>query len=71
MFTPNRQFRRAYRRLFRKDPAGANLLLLLAELADERGEVRFKTPFPESEIQKLMATRFDDPGAYQLEGLRK
>lgn len=65
-FTPGRKFKRHYNRLFRKDPAAANVLLLLAELADERGEVRLETPFPEIEIQRLMAARFDDPRAYQL-----
>lgn len=37
-------------------------------LADEQGEVRFETPFPEKEIQSLMAARFDDCRAYQLSG---
>jgi hypothetical protein len=55
-------------RLFQKDPAAANVMLLLAELADERGDVLLKTPFPEIEIQKLMAARFDDCRAYQLSG---
>jgi hypothetical protein len=66
-FTPNRRFRRNYDRIFRKDPAAANLLLLMAELANERGEVRLDA-FPEMELQKLMAARFDDPRAYQLPG---
>lgn len=66
-FTPGRKFKRHYDRLFRKDPAAANVLLLLAEIADKRGEVRFG-PFPEAEIQQLMAARFDDPRAYQLPG---
>jgi hypothetical protein len=55
-------------RLFQKDPAAANVMLLLAELADERGDVLLKTPFPEIAIQKLMAARFDDCRAYQLSG---
>jgi hypothetical protein len=66
-FTPNRRFRRDYDRLFKKDPAAANLLLLMAELANERGEVRLY-PFPEVELQKLMTARFDDPRAYHLPG---
>jgi len=69
-FTPSRRFRRHYDRLFRKDPAAANVMLLLAELADTKGQVRFETPYPEAEIQKLMAVRFDDPRAYQLGGER-
>ena len=67
-FTPNRRFRREYDRLFKQDPAAANILLLLAELADERGEVKFDAPDPAAEIQRLMAARFTDPRAYQLPG---
>jgi len=65
-FTPNRKFKKEYDRIFKKDPAAANVLLLLCEIADERGEVRFETPFPEIEVQRLIAARFDDPYAYQL-----
>lgn len=66
-FIPNRRFRRDYDRAYRKDPLAANLLLLMAELADERGDVRLGA-HPESEIQELMAARFNDPRAYQLSG---
>lgn len=67
-FTPSRRFRHDYDRLFRKDPAAANVMLLLCELANDRGEVRLDTPFPEIEIQRLMGARFADPRAYQLPG---
>ncbi len=70
-FTPSRRFRREYAKAFRKNPLAANLLLLMAELADEKGQVRFETAFPEAEIQKLMAARFSDPRAYQLGGPRR
>jgi hypothetical protein len=63
----NRRFRRDYDRAFRKDPLAANMLLLLAELANERGEVHLG-PVPEVEIQRLMAARFKDPRGYQLPG---
>lgn len=66
-FSPNRRFRRDYDRLFRKDPLGANVFLLMAELAGERGEVDLG-PVPEIEIQRLMLSRFKDPRAYQLKG---
>ena len=66
-FVPNRKFRRDYNRLFKHDPAAANVFLLLAELADERGLVQLG-PRPEAEIQQLMAARFEDPRAYQLLG---
>jgi hypothetical protein len=71
MFTPNRRFRRAYDRLFRKDPVGANIFFMLAELANEHGEIRLVAPSPEIEIQRLLEARFDDPRVYQLEGLKK
>jgi hypothetical protein len=68
VFIPNRKFRRHYDRLFKENPLGANVFLLLAELADERGEVRLETSFPEMEIQRLMTARFSDPRAYALSG---
>jgi hypothetical protein len=71
MFTPNRRFRRNYDSLFKKDPVGANIFLMLAELANENGEIRLEAPSPEIEIQRLMKARFDDPRVYQLEGLKK
>ncbi|MCX5829211.1 MAG: hypothetical protein NTV58_14585 [Deltaproteobacteria bacterium] len=64
----NRKFRRDYDRIFKKDPAAANVFLLLAELADKKGQVVLNNPFPEVEIQRLMAARFNDPRAYQLSG---
>lgn len=67
-FTPSRRFRRDYDRIFKKDPAAANVMLLLCEIADDTGQVRLETPFPEVEIQRLMAARFTDPRAYQLPG---
>ena len=68
MFRPNRKCRRDYDRLFRKDPAAANVFLLLAEIADAKGAVKFETPFPAEEIQRLMTARFANPRAYQLPG---
>lgn len=69
MIVQNRHFRREYDHLFRKDPAAANVLLLLSELADEKGIISFEAAFPtDAEIKRLMAARFDDPYAYQLPG---
>lgn len=62
VFRPIRKFRKDYDRLFKKDPLGANTFLLLCELADEKGQVMTN----ESEIVKLLATRFDDPKEYAL-----
>jgi hypothetical protein len=66
-FTPSRRCRRNYDRLFKKDPAAANVFLLLAELADEKGNVQLG-PCPEAEIQELMTARLNDCRAYQLPG---
>lgn len=63
-FNPSRKFRHDYDRIFKKNPAAANLTLLLCELADERGQV----VTDEKELQRLMVARFNDPRAYQLPG---
>lgn len=62
-FKPNRKFRKDYNRLFKKDPAAANALLLLCELADEKGQIFVKD---EMEIAELLAARFEDPKEYSL-----
>jgi len=67
----SRRFRRRYDHLFRQDPAAANVMLLLAELANKNGEIRFDTPDPAVDIQRLMDARFTDPRAYQLPGVPK
>jgi len=64
-FTPNRHFRRDYKKIFRKSPEAANMLLLLCELADEKGRVHLG-PDPEAELAELMAARFEDPMANQF-----
>ena len=62
---PNRKFKKDYDRLFKKDPTGANMFLLLCELANEKGQVVTN----EQEIADLMAVRFSDPYVLNL-GLR-
>ena len=69
-FTPNRRFRRDYKRIFRRNPEAANLLLLLCELADENGQVSLG-PDAEGQLALLMNARFEDPRAYQLPGRPK
>lgn len=64
-FKPNRHFRRDYDRLFKKNPTAANMLLLLCELSDERGQVMNVN---ETELSRLFNARFGDSRAYQLEG---
>ena len=62
-FRPNRKFRRQYWRLFKKDPLAANTLLLLAELADEKGQVIIKDP---EQLTDLLILRFEDPRRWAL-----
>jgi len=61
-FRGNRNFRRKYRRLFKRDPLAANAFLLLCELADQKGRIQTS---PE-ELAELMAVRFEDPRRYAL-----
>lgn len=69
-FKPNRHFRRDYKKIFRRSPEAANLLLLLCELADEQGRVHLG-PDPEAELAQLMAARFENPAAFQFSGRPK
>lgn len=62
IFRPNRKFKKKYDRIFRRDPAAANLFLLLSEIADKRGQVKAD----ERKLAELMATRFKDFKEYQL-----
>lgn len=63
MFNLTRKFRREYDRLFRKDPVAANVLLLLCELADEKGQVETN----EEELVVLLNARFgNNPRRYSL-----
>lgn len=61
-FTPNRNFKKKYDKLFKKDPLAANTFLLVCELADEKGQVVTN----EQEIAELMGARFEDPRRYAL-----
>ena len=61
-FRPNRRFKKKYDRLFKKDRMGANVFLLLCEIADDKGQVATN----EAEIAELMAARFNDPEEYAL-----
>jgi hypothetical protein len=61
-FKPNRNFKKKYDWLYKKDPLAANTFLLICELADERGQV----VTDEKEIAELMAARFEDSREYAL-----
>jgi len=68
-FKPNRKFKKEYNKLFKQDPIGANVFLLLAELADKRGQVKIQGSNEQEiakEIQNLLVARFNDPEEYAL-----
>jgi len=62
-FKPNRKFKRTYKKLFNTDPLQANLFLLMAEMADENGQMIVKN---DEELAELMAARFNDPREWGL-----
>lgn len=62
IFKPNRNFKKQYNKIFKRDPAAANLFLLLMEIADDQGQVETT----EEELAALMAARFNDPKEYAL-----
>jgi len=69
IFKPNRRFKKKYDKLFKQDPVGANVFLLLAELADKKGQVKIQGSNEEEigeEIQRLMMARFNDLEEYAL-----
>lgn len=63
-FRPSSKFKQQYKTLFRENPEGANLFLLLAELSEDQGQIETT----EAELAALMAIRFDNPMKYALEG---
>lgn len=63
-FKPSKVFKKEYDRLYKNDPQCANMLLLLCELANEKGEV-YHT---EEELTHLYNLRFDSPNVYALGG---
>ena len=66
-FIPNKAFKKDYDKLFKEDPLQANILLLLCEIADKKGNIIFKkNEDPISTMMKLMDARFNDPGEHQL-----
>lgn len=67
-FKPNRRFRKDYDKLFKTDPMAANLLLLMCELANDRGEVLLPADPEEMDrqLRDLMSVRFEDPTARQI-----
>ena len=64
-FKPNRKFKKKYDKIFKKDPLAANVLLLVFEIANEKGQVITD----ERQIADLMMVRFNDPWEYALGGM--
>jgi hypothetical protein len=68
-FKPNRKFKKEYDKIFKRDPLAANTFLLLAELADDKGQVKIQGSNEQEiagEIQKLLIVRFSDLREYAL-----
>lgn len=68
-FEPNRRFKKQYNKIFKQDPIGANMFLLLAELADGKGRVKIQGTTEQEvagELSRLMDARFNDPEEYAL-----
>jgi len=68
-FKPNRKFKKEYDRLFKQNPIGANVFLLLAELADNKGRIKIQGSNEKEvgqELTRLMEARFNDPMEYAL-----
>jgi len=64
----NKNFKKDYDKIFKEDPIAANMLLLLFDLADRKGNVEIEGTEEESAVvlSELMNARFEDPEAYQL-----
>lgn len=64
----NQAFKKDYDKIFKEDPAAANIFLLLVELANDKGEVRFNGTEDQAndEVLALVNARFSDIEAYQL-----
>jgi len=68
-FKPNRKFKKEYDKLFKQDPIGANVFLLLSELADDKGRVKIQGSNEKEisqELSRLMEARFNDVKRYAL-----
>ena len=65
--TQSTEFHERMNKLFKEDPLQANMLLLICELANEKGQVIFpKNLDYAEEIGKLMEIRFTDVKEYAL-----
>ncbi len=64
----NKKFKKDYKKIFKKDPLAANMMLLFLDLSDENGQFCLEGDEQEQaeQISQLMDARFDDPTGYQL-----
>lgn len=64
----NKAFRDDYDKIFKEDPAAANIFLLLFDLADSNGRVHFKGTEDQAEDQLavLFNARFNDATEHQF-----
>ena len=68
-FIPNKRFKKQYDELYKKEPLAANAFLLLAELADEKGQVKIQGSNEKEvaqELSRLMKARFNNTVGYAL-----
>jgi hypothetical protein len=66
---PSKRFRKQYARIFKENPVAANMLLLMAELADQKSGQAYFDGDEEAmtrELRDLMVIRFEDVRAWQL-----
>lgn len=64
----NKAFKRDYDKMFKKDPATANMMILFLDIADEKGEFTLNGTKEEQaeQIAILMNIRFENCEEYQL-----
>ena len=64
----SKSFKRKYDRIFKVDPVAANMLLLLKEMANSKGQIELYGSDDEcmSKLTYLMNKRFPGPVKYEL-----
>ena len=64
----NSKFKKAYKKMFKKNPVAANMMILFMDIADENGQFTLEGNKDEQadQLMMLMAARFNDVEEYQL-----
>jgi hypothetical protein len=67
-FMGNKEFRKKYQKIFKKDPLAANIFLLLCELSGPEGKLLLPLDRAaiDKEIESLLFSRFEDPWGWQI-----